>query len=478
MRDIHHRVVDPPWRSTDNTEKGRRLGLRARAPWPFRNWFAASSPRAIRRSSPRPSPYHPITSSPHHPITFLLSFSVSLCSATADLRLCGECLAASPNDQIRLGNTQYRAGDYAEALKTYEGAAKADPKSLEARFNQGVAAYKSGDAELAQRLFREVDSAAGNPDLAALARYNLGVIESQRLQNEPPEDPEKALESLKSAASLFRGALDLAPADPDAARNLELTRRAIKDLREQIEQMKRMQQQMKDLKDQLEKNQKEQQQASDQNQQRAADQKNDQEQKQEAQDQQQQVSDQTKQAQQKLDDLRKQTGADQQPDKPDDGTEGPPEAHRAGEPPDPKEKLNQASKSLKDAREKQDQAQQKIEQGDLPAAQEDQKQAAEDLKKALEQLGSPQNQDQNQENEENQPSDEDQPQPEQEQPQQQPQQEQQQPEAEQMDPNEDQPQTTDARLGRILDKERKDREYKQQQLRLQRARNRPVEKDW
>jgi hypothetical protein len=43
--------------------------------------------------------------------------------------------------------------------------------------------------------------------------------------------------------------------------------------------------------------------------------------------------------------------------------------------------------------------------------------------------------------------------------------------------NESEP-ATDARLGRILEKERRDREHKQQMLRQIRARNRPVEKDW
>lgn len=399
-------------------------------------------------------------------------------------------LAQSAPTIIRKGNEQYRAGNFADALKTYESAAKVDPDSLEAKFNQGVAAFKAGDTELSRRLFREVDSAGGNPELASAARYNLGVLETQQLHAAPPDDPEKALESLKSAASQFRGSLDLSPHDADAARNLELTRLAIKDLREQIERQKELQRQMQELKDQLKQNQKEQENAAQQNQERAADQQSDQEQKQEAQKQQEQVSKQTQQAQQQLDNLRKQLGdspADdpQEPEESEeseepDGTETP-KAQRVGDEPTPQEKLKVASKSLEKARKDQEQAQEKLEQGDLQAAEKEQKEAAEKIKKALEDLGSPQGEKSDDPNQEEQQPD----QQEEQQPEQQPEQpaEQPQPSPEQQgEPAEQQEgegeSATDARLGRILEKERRDRELKQQVLKKQRARNRPVDKDW
>ncbi len=422
---------------------------------------------------------HGRTRRPALSLTLLLSFSVSPC-------LCGKnAFAESVPTMIRKGNEQYRAGEFGEALKTYEGAAKADPKSLEARFNQGVAAYKAGDVEKAQSMFREVDSTGGNPPLASAARYNLGVIETQRLRAEPPEKPEAALDGLKSAASKFRGSLDLAPGDADAARNLELTRMAIKDLQEQIARQKELQKQMQDLKDQLKENQKEQEEASQQNQERAGDQQSDQEQKQEAKTQQEQVSKGTQEAQQNLDDLQKQTGGGEskpKEEKPEEkkGDDGTPKAERVGEEPSPQEKMEQADEALKDAREKQEQAQEKIEQGDLAGAEKEQKEAADKLKEALEKLaGKPgENQDQQEPQEEPQPSEEQEKQEEPKQQEQQPPPPEQQ-EGEQMDQKEGEGEpSTDARLGRILEKERRDRELKQQMLKQQRARNRPVDKDW
>ncbi len=417
------------------------------------------------------------------PFAQFLILSASLC-------LCGSSsvFAESAPTIIRKGNEQYRAGEFAGALKTYESAAKADPKSLEARFNQGVAAYKANDIELAERLFREVDSTGGNPALASAARYNLGVVETQRLRAAPPSDPEKALESLKSAASMFRGSLDLSPRDADAARNLELTRMAIKDLREQIERQKELQRQMQELKDQLKQNQKEQEQASQQNQERSADQQSDQEQKQEAQEQQEQVSKQTQQAQKKLNDLKKQMGEGDsgeqeqkaQESEEEQGDDETPEAQRVGEEPSPQEKLENASESLEAARDKQEQAQERIEHGDLSGAEKEQKEAAGKIKKALEDLAGEQGENQDQQDQEQPPQPDEAPeaQPEEGQQQVQPPPPEQK-EGEPMEQKEGEGESSaDARLGRILEKERKDRELKQQVLKKQRARNRPVDKDW
>jgi TolA-binding protein len=44
-------------------------------------------------------------------------------------------------------------------------------------FNIGVAAYRSGDYPRAERAFREV---AATPAMAALAHYNLGLVELKR----------------------------------------------------------------------------------------------------------------------------------------------------------------------------------------------------------------------------------------------------------------------------------------------------------
>lgn len=400
------------------------------------------------------------------PLLFLLVLSAA-----------GAARAESAPAIIRRGNEQYRAGEFAEALKTYKNAGEVDPDSLEAKFNQGVAAYKAGDREAAEQLFREIDSSGGRPDLASAARYNLGVIESQALRAQPPTDPEATLNGLKSIASKFRGSLDLAPEDSDAARNLELTRRSIKDLREQIARAKELQEQFNKLQEQLKENQQQQQQASQQNQQRASDQQDNQQQKQEAQQEQEQVSKSTEEAQQSLKELQEQTGGE--PEESDET--GTPKAQRVGEPPVSREKLKNARESLEEAREQQKQAEEELEKGNLEDAQKRQEEAAESLKKALEELtGKKEGEQQDDQPQEPQPSEE--------QPEQQPS-EQEQAQPEQQPPPEQQgepmeqgegaeKESPDVRLGRILEKERKDREMKQQILRQQRARNRPVEKDW
>lgn len=419
------------------------------------------------------------------PATLFLCCSVSLCLSGGS-----PVFAESVPAMIRKGNEQFRAGQFADALKTYEGAAASDPKSLEARFNRGVAAHAQGDPALAQGLFREVDAAGGNPALAAAARYNLGVIETQQLQAQPPDKPEAALAVLKSAASLFRGSLDLTPADADAARNLELTRLAIRDLQQQIDDMKKMQEEMKKLQEQLKENQEKQEQAAQQNQQRSADEKPDDQQKSESGQEQKPISEQTKDAQQKLDKLQQKMGEGQpqaveapqltnEPSKSEEGKEEGKEGESTeSQPQSPQNRMKAASKSLEQATKHQQQAENEIQQGDLKDAQKEQAQASEQLKKALEQLESPKGEKGENQDGEPPPESSEQQEGEQQTEEQPPPPEQQGEPMEQAEGEGKDESTTDARLGRILEKERRDKELKQQMLRQIRARNRPVDKDW
>jgi hypothetical protein len=408
----------------------------------------------------------------------LRSGAIALAVACA---ICSNALASAPREArqlVRQGNTALRGGDAEGALKTYQQALEADPDSLEAKFNKGVAEYAAKNSEGARDQFRLVDASGGNPELAAAARYNLGIIESadaSKGEGEAPALPDKVLERLKGAAGLFRSSLDLAPRDPDAARNLELTRRRIKDVQDYIKQQQNMQQAMQDLKDKLDQNQKDQQQQAQQSQQRQ-----DQQQKPTEQDKQEQQksSEATQQAAEQLQQMMEQNQDLQQQAQQSDDTKGGAQQQQQQQ-----MQMEQARQSLDEAREAQERAEQAQQKGEAGEAQKAQQEAAEKLQEALQKLGAKSQGDQKEDKESQQEQGEqEEQQDEGEQEEQQQAQEQQEQQAQegkdQMGNEGGKEQPTDQRMARILEKEKRDREYRQEMLRRQMSRNAPVEKDW
>ncbi len=75
----------------------------------------------------------------------------------------------------------FEAGDFPRALSLYEEALALGLSGPAVHFNIGVTAYRSGKYERAESAFLEV---ARTPAMAALAHYNLGLVELAR-KNEP-----------------------------------------------------------------------------------------------------------------------------------------------------------------------------------------------------------------------------------------------------------------------------------------------------
>jgi Ca-activated chloride channel family protein len=153
---------------------------------------------------------------------------------------------------IEEGNQRYAQGDYAGALERYRGArAGGDSHGLEgvggveAAYNEAVTLHAMGEIEPAKELLRRVEASPEAGRLAAMSRYNQGVIEYEQQGGEGEAqgvDPQQRLGELENAAASFRRALDMEQRDDDAAKNLELTRREIEQLRELIEQMQQQEQ--------------------------------------------------------------------------------------------------------------------------------------------------------------------------------------------------------------------------------------------
>jgi hypothetical protein len=77
-------------------------------------------------------------------------------------------------DALSLGNTAFRAGLYANAIRHYGDAIRDDGGTPLVHYNTGVAHYKLGDYAAAEASFL---AATNEPRLAARSFYNLGLVE-------------------------------------------------------------------------------------------------------------------------------------------------------------------------------------------------------------------------------------------------------------------------------------------------------------
>lgn len=334
------------------------------------------------------------------------------------------------------------------------------PRDASSLYNAGRELFLSGKYAEAGEAFRDADRDARDPELSARARFNLGQSLLKLAAAEAKADPSKAIPKLDEAARAFRGALAVNPNDTDAARNVELARRLMKDAQKrQSEQQPQSGEndpknqdkntQDKNNQDQSSKNGNPQSKQGPQSQDKQSGQNNPDAQKhqdnadalkdlaerqskaadasRDAQDQNEQAAKdaKTQQAQKDQRDVNKDT--DQKRRSMDDG----------------KDASQQAKEQLDQARKEQEAAQQALEKGDPKSAEKHQRQAAEMLKQAsqAEQAAADQARQNAQDAKDQEPK-------------------------------------RDETASQLLDKERKQREARQKILRALKGRPQPVERDW
>ncbi|MBX3389800.1 MAG: VWA domain-containing protein [Phycisphaeraceae bacterium] len=126
--------------------------------------------------------------------------------------------------------------------------APAPPMGADALYNSGRELFLAGKYSEAAERFRSADLESRDPELSARARFNLGqsLLKETSPQEGKPIDPALAKARLEEAAQAFRSAFEARPGDTEAARNVEIARRMLKDLEEQQEKQKQQQQQQSD----------------------------------------------------------------------------------------------------------------------------------------------------------------------------------------------------------------------------------------
>ncbi len=345
--------------------------------------------------------------------------------------------AASVRSLVNEGNEAYREEAYEKAIGSYEQASEQDPDSPYVALNRANALYRNekfSDSIEAYEKAVQQSLDQGRADLETAGRYNLGNALYKQGEQLGAQNPQGALDLLGKAVRSYKDAYRLNRGLTDAAHNVEVARRLIKQLREQAEQQ---QQQGEGGEDQEGDNDKknELQDAADK-QKELANKSNDLDK-----DEQQNQDSQSKQRQeQQSDDL-----ADQQKDLRD-------QTEQMSKDADPKTKEH-----LDNAAEHQQQAQENLEKNQPKAAEEQQRKAADELQQAANSQKDQQSGDEQS---------------------QQDQQAQEQP-AEQQPSGQQQPQKSSGEqamtAAEILDKEKRDKSARQALLK---ARIVPVEKDW
>jgi Ca-activated chloride channel homolog len=124
---------------------------------------------------------------------------------------------------VREGNSLYEAGQFEAALRQYEAAAEELPGSAVIEFNRGNALFKSRDQEQALDYYLAA-LATDDPELASLARYNIGVIK-YRQALAAAQRYEDAVALTQAAIGYFRDSLRQGGERDDARYNLELAYR-------------------------------------------------------------------------------------------------------------------------------------------------------------------------------------------------------------------------------------------------------------
>jgi Ca-activated chloride channel family protein len=124
---------------------------------------------------------------------------------------------------VREGNLLYASGQYRAALEKYQAAAAARPESRAIRFDQGAALFKTRDQDKALDHFLALLPGA-DPELAARAQYNIGVIKYRQALAAQHEVAD-ALPLVQAAVRSLRESLALDPTRDDARYNLELAYR-------------------------------------------------------------------------------------------------------------------------------------------------------------------------------------------------------------------------------------------------------------
>ena len=147
--------------------------------------------------------------------------------------------AQSARQFVQQGNEAYRQENYQDALEAYEQAAEVDPDSPRIWFNRGDALYQQGEFEKAIDAYEQAALRSQDPFLEARSKFNQGNASFRNGVNRQQQNPRQALSSIEKGVRLYQDALKLDPTLNDARHNVEVARRVLKAMIEQMQNQPR-----------------------------------------------------------------------------------------------------------------------------------------------------------------------------------------------------------------------------------------------
>jgi Ca-activated chloride channel family protein len=201
-------------------------------------------------------------------------------------------------DRIAEGNALFKQGKFDDAISKYGQALVDNPDSPLLNFNMGDANYKAGKYAEAMASYSRVRGIGEDSKRAARTAYNIGNAQYRLGAAAEADKPEDALKAYALALAAYRRALGADPTDQDAKFNYEFVSKKLDDLKKKLEEQKKKQQQ--------------EQQQQQQDQQKQSDEQKDQQQQQQQQEQKDQEQAQQEKQQQGSDEQKRQQEAQQQ----------------------------------------------------------------------------------------------------------------------------------------------------------------------
>lgn len=150
--------------------------------------------------------------------------------------------ADSARSLVEQGNQLYADQQFDSAIEKYTRASEDAHNGPVPDFNKANSLYRLENFQEAIDNYKKAAAESSDKNVIAAAKYNLGNSFFQKaLQNQQAE-PEKTLDDMKTSIGYFRDVLDIDPANPNAAQNIEVAKTVYKQIKEQQQQDQQQQQ--------------------------------------------------------------------------------------------------------------------------------------------------------------------------------------------------------------------------------------------
>ncbi|MBQ3781242.1 MAG: tetratricopeptide repeat protein, partial [Bacteroidaceae bacterium] len=146
-------------------------------------------------------------------------------------------------DHIRMGNAQYRNGQYQKAETNYRKSIDKKP-TLEAYYNLANTLAFQGKDSTAFEMFRKaLDESSPNVNKRAHIYHNMGNLTYASGVREMKTGGQNATQAFQQAVELYKSALRLNPSDNETRYNLAMAQYQLKKSQENQQQNQQQQQQ-------------------------------------------------------------------------------------------------------------------------------------------------------------------------------------------------------------------------------------------